>query len=146
MRNNKLETNALISLLNVYLNEFEHRDQVFNSLVFKYFYAIVIVILLPNISEHLGINLLQLPIILFRIIGLLMSFVFLYLALCYSKRLDASSDTYRRMIEKLEPEYRRKSINSTHLGKLFSIRLCYTETVIMFFLLIAINVILMIFT
>jgi len=142
---NGMETNDIIALLDVYLNELIFRDQVLWSNTFKFFYASMIVILLPNISDIININFPYLPILLFRIIGFIMTITFLYIALGYAKRLEASTNTYNKMIEKLEIEYQRESIKNLKFGKLFKFRTSYIVVFIMFSSLIIMNIILVIY-
>lgn len=60
-----------ISLLNIYLEEWRLRDQLIWSQMYRFFYAILIIILLPNLDFYLKSNLPSLPIYIFRILGLL---------------------------------------------------------------------------
>lgn len=51
------DCNATISLLNTYLTELIHRDQIFTQQIFKYFYTVLIIILLPNLTSHFLVEL-----------------------------------------------------------------------------------------
>lgn len=138
-----------ISLLNVYLVEWCHRDQIIWSQIFKFFYAILIIILLPNLTLHFQLILPNLPVLIFRIIGLFLSLIFLYISLGYATRLQAISDTYQNIIKKLPEEYQRKSIQSIkyktlHIGKYFMPRLGYIICLALFFVLFSLSVILII--
>jgi len=146
MVNEETKTQEIIALLNIYLNEYIYRNQLLWSNTFKFFYAIIIVILLPNISNFLKIELPILPGLLFRIIGLIMSFAFLFVVLGYAKRFELSSNTYHKLIKKLKQEYQKPDISSVKFGKIFvGIRTSYIVVFLMFFSLISINVILLIF-
>lgn len=95
MQNTHLSSDydTTISLLNVYFSEWSHRDQILWSQIFKFYYAILIIILLPNISPHFDLTLPPMPDLAFRLLGLLLSIVFLYIALGYVVRLQAISYT-----------------------------------------------------
>jgi len=140
-----LENQDLIALLDVYLNEFIHRDNLLWSQVFKFFYASIIVMLLPNISDFLSINLPPFPVLLFRVLGLIMSVVFLYLALGYGKRLEASTSTYKMLIEKLKPNYQRIKLRNLKFGRFFEIRTSYVVILFMFLSIIVIDIIFIIY-
>lgn len=138
-----------ISLLNVYLAEWIQRDQIIWSQIFKFFYAILIIILLPNLALHFDLVLPNLPILIFRIIGLFLSFLFLYISLGYAVRLHAISDTYRDIIKTLPTEYQRKSIEcikfkNKSIGKIFMPRIGYIICLALFLVLFSLSIILMI--
>lgn len=107
-----------ISLLNVYFSEWHHRSQTLWSQIFKFYYAILIIILLPNLTNYFRLQLPVLPAIIFRILGLLFSFVFLYISLGYAIRLQAIGITYQNIINKLPKEYQRKKITDIKLGNI----------------------------
>lgn len=126
-----------ISLLNVYLAEWIQRDQIIWSQIFKFYYAILIVILLPNIP-----NLIEPPlnckiIVICRLIGLFLSVVFLYVSLGYAVRLHLISKSYRLILNKLPKEYRQVRFDNItfrgkHIAKIFKPRLGYIICVILF--------------
>lgn len=143
------EFDTTISLLNVYLTEWIQRDQILWAQLFKFFYAILIIILLPNLARHFDLALPNLPIFIFRLIGLLFSLLFLYVSLGYAIRLQAISDTYRDIINTLPKEYRRKSIKDIKLknipiGVLFMPRIGYIVCIMLFLMLVSLSIILMI--
>jgi hypothetical protein len=144
MKYGNFENQDIIALMNVYLNEFIFRNKLLWSNSFKFFYATLIIILLPHISEFLNINHLDLHILLFRIIGFIMSFTFLYVVLGYAKRLEAITKTYNKIIEKFDIEYRREYIESLKFGKLFKLRTSYIVVSLMFLSLLTVNIILLI--
>lgn len=133
-----------ISLLNVYFSEWSHRDQFLWSKTFKLYYAILIIILLPNITNFLNIKLPPIPTITFRIIGLLFSFIFFYITFGYAIRFQAIADTYLSLINKLPIEYRRKNIEEYKMGKLFSLKLNYLLCFLLFLSLFILSIILMV--
>lgn len=138
-----------ITLLNIYLSEWQHRDQIISSEVFKIYYAILIVILLPNLAPYLQIELPEIPFYIFRVIGLLLSFVFLYVSLGYYIRLHSLSNTCKKIIDKLPIEYQKESLTSIKIknipiGKIFMPRLSYILCFALFISLFSLSLILMI--
>lgn len=138
-----------ISLLSIYLSEWSHRDNILWSQVFKFYYAILIVILLPNLALYLKLELPSWPVIVFRLIGLALSFIFLYISLGYSIRLQAIGDTCGRLIGKLPTDYKRKSLyeikyKNLSIGKIFMPRLSYVICFSLFVSLFSLSIILMI--
>lgn len=151
MQNTHLSSDydTTISLLNVYLAEWIQRDQIIWSQIFKFFYAILIIILLPNLALHFNLVLPNLPIFIFRVIGLFLSLIFLYISLGYAIRLQAISDTYRDIIKTFPAEYQRKSIidikfKNKSIGKFFMPRIGYIICLALFLILFSLSVILMI--
>jgi hypothetical protein len=136
----ELNNQEIIALLDVYLNEFIHRNHMLWSQVFKFFYASIIVMLLPNLSDFLGITLPSFPILMFRIIGAIMTVAFFYISIGYAKRLEASTKTYNRIIDKLDIGYQRIKINDLKFGQLFSLRTSYILIYLLFLSLVAINI------
>lgn len=140
---------STISLLNIYFSEWSHRDQILWSQIFKFYYAILIIILLPNLAIYLQLNLPSLPIFIFRLIGLILSFIFLYVAIGYAIRLHAIANTYQNLINSLPKEYHRMSIKDIKykeipIGKFFMPRLGYVICIALFISLFALAIILMI--
>jgi len=133
--------NEKISLSNLYLTEFIHRDNLLWSQIFKLFYSTIIVILLPNISGFFNLMLPPIPVLLFRIIGLVMAVAFLYVALGYGKRLEASTETYKNILDSLPDEYQRIDLSKLKFGKLFSLRMSYVVIWFMFVSLIAVDIV-----
>ena len=135
--------NNTISILNIYFAEWSHRDQLWTHL-FKFYYAILIVILLPNLTNFFQIKLPPLPDIIFRITGLLLSLIFLYISLGYAIRLQAIGDTYQAIIDKLPKEYQRKKVEEIFMGKFFKIKITYLECFTLFLSLFIPSILLMI--
>lgn len=134
---------ATISLLNVYLQEWIQRDNILWSQIFKFFYAILIITLLPNISSYLQIDLPSIPILIFRICGIIFSFIFLYVSLGYVKRLEAISDTCQKIIDKFPSDYTRVKL-STEIkhGKYFMPHLSYIICIVLFSCLLFLSILL----
>lgn len=112
----------LINLLEIYLSEWCHRDELLWKQVFRYFYVTILTIFLPNITSFLQITLPHnLPYIIFPLAGMFLSIVFLYVSIGYTKRLEASRKTCQKLIDYLPPELRRYSILDPEIkyGKIF---------------------------
>ena len=130
-----IQTDDLINLMNVYLSEWTHRDELLWSQVFRYFYVTVVVIFLPNIAGFLGIILPEkLPNIIFPIAGLVLALVFLYVSIGYAKRLEAVGKTYQKLICYLPKEIQRYSLLDPEikLGKFFHRPMSIVLCVLMF--------------
>ena len=111
----------VISLMNVYLSEWCHRDELFWRQIFTYFYVTLIVTVLPNITNGIGIEIPGMKESWFHLTGLVMAVVFMYISIAYSLRLRASSKAYEAMMELLgDPKYKRMSIKD--MGKTIKIR------------------------
>ena len=137
----------LLSLLEIYLSEWEHRSEVLWRQVFYYFYAIVVVLLLPNIASFIGVKLPNLPELLFPIIALFLSFAFLYVSLGLAKRIDASVKTYNKLIHLLPPELRTITVASPEIknGKLFSKRMSVIICYLLFFCLLFMSIVMIVY-
>lgn len=139
---NEISINHVIELMNIYLSEWEHRDELLWKQVFKYFYATLVVLFLPNLASFLGIDLPNFPKILFPIVALVLSLVFLYVSIGYSKRLEASGDTYQKLMDLLPEELRRVSVSDPRIkfGKFFSRRMSVIICILMFFGLFCLSI------
>lgn len=145
VREENLGDEQVIALMGTYLSEWEHRDELMWSQVLKLFYATLIVIVLPNIAQYIGIDLQTIPCILFPVVGIVMAIAFLYIGLAYAVRLTASSRTYENMMKLLgDKQYERVSIldkNEFPLGYLFKGPIAYVLVVTMFFALVVVAVV-----
>lgn len=134
-----------ISLLNVYLAEWCHREEFMWLQLFRFYFAILIVSLFPNLYNAIGVEELPyIPEVLFRIIGIILSFVYIYVALAYVVRFQAIADTYKRIIETFPKEYQRDDMNKTKFSKFFSKRITYLVCFILFITLVSIPILLLI--
>lgn len=137
------EYDTLISLLNVYLSEWKHREQFLWKQIFQFYFAILILILFPNLTCYFEMSL-PLPNALFRIIGLLFSVVLLYISIGYVIRFQAIGDTYQLLINKLPEEYRRRRIDAYKIGRFFSLKMTYLICVSLFLTLFVLAIVLLI--
>ena len=140
--------NHLISLMSVYLSEWVSRCELLWSHIFKFFYATLIVLFLPNIAGFIQIDLSAIPSVTFPVIAVVMSLVFLYVALGDGKRLEAISKTYQNMINLLpSEELKRLTLINPKIkaGKLFNAPLNYVTTFLMFSALLAMSIIMIMY-
>ena len=142
-----LNNDQIIALMSVYLSEWEHRDELLWTQVFRYFYATLIVIILPNAATFIGIDLPEVNLKVFPIIGMLMALVFLYVGLGYAIRLRASSRTYVKLMKLLgSKEYERISIEDRSefkWGYLFAKPMAVVLVITMFAALEAVAILLL---
>lgn len=124
----------VLCLLNIYLSEWEHRDELLWKQVFKYFYATVIVLFLPNIASFLQIELPKFPKVIFPLAALILALVFLYVSIGYAKRLEASGKTYQNLLNLLPQEMQRVPLADSQIkyGKFFARRMSVVICTLMF--------------
>lgn len=139
----EIKIENVIELMSVYISEWEHRDELLWKQVFKFFYATLIVLFLPNFASFIGIDLPNFPKILFPSVALILSLVFLYVSIGYTKRLEASGNTYQNLINLLPDDLRRVSVTdpSIKFGKFFSKRMSIMICVLMFFGLLLLSIV-----
>lgn len=134
-----------ISLLNVYLTEWCYREEFMWLQLFRFYFAILIVSLFPNLYNAIGVEELpNVPKVVFRIIGIILSFVYYYVALAYAARFQAISDTYRSVIVTFPKEYQREDMNKTKFRKFLSKRITYLVCSVLFITLITVPILLLI--
>ena len=138
----KLSYDQVISLLSIYESEWEHRNNILWSQTFKFFYFSLFVMVLPNITSYLEITLPNVPTRLFPILGLIASTFSFVASRSYSKRLEAISETYKKVNNLLPQVYRRISLKNIKHGKYFMFRHTDIFPVIMYIVTIIIAIIL----
>ena len=116
----KLNYDQIISLLSIYENEWEHRNNMLWSQIFKFFYFSIFAMILPNITEYLSISLPSIK--MFPFIGLICSSLSFFMSLSYSKRLETSSKTYNNINNMLPIQYRRVKLKDLKNGNFFTKR------------------------
>lgn len=136
----------LLSLLEIYRLEWEHRSDVLWRQVFTYFYAIVVVLFLPNVASFIGVQLPAIPTVLFPIMALILSFAFLYVSLGLSKRIDAAVRSYNKLIHLLPPELQTITVKSPEIkfGKFFSKRISVIVCYLLFFCLFVMAIVMIV--
>lgn len=136
----------IFKAMNIYLTEWIHRDKHMWSQTYKFFFASLVVMLLPNLTNKLGF---VIPEILhkhniFPILGLCLSVVFFYVSIGHAKRLRAIGKTYDKLIHKLPKDLQRISIWELKEFKLVNYTMGYVVPIAMFLSLIAIGTLLII--
>lgn len=137
----------ILSLMEIYLNEWSNRiDQLWNQ-VFKFFYATLIVLFLPNLSSAIGIDLSMFPSVIFPITSFGLSIIFLYVSLAHVKRLEASTITYQNLIDCLPPELQRVHLADPRVkhGKFFSHAMRFVTCILMFIGLLLMSIMMIIY-
>lgn len=143
MSNETLNKSEIISLMNVYLSEWCHRDELFWRQIFTYFYVTLFVTILPNITEGFGIKIPGVQECWFHWAGMAMAVIFMYISVGYSLRLRACSRTYEELMNLLgDPKYKRKSIKemgkiNIKIGRVFSLPVSLWFVLLMFGALVA---------
>ena len=102
------EVELILHAMEVYLQEYIHRDTHMWSQNFKFFYASLIVTLLPYLGDRLGITLpveLNRISVVFPIIGIFLAILFMYTSYGLTNRFRAVSDTYMRLAQHELPKY-----------------------------------------
>ena len=139
-------TEQLLTLMSIYLEEFNQRNTMLWKQVFSHYFAIIIVMILPYMS-YFGIDFGNaLPKEIFQIIGLGLSFVFLIVSLGYAVRLSCASSIYNELIDRLETDYRRKKLSevcSPCTEKILGCNMTKLICIVMFITLIAMGTILL---
>ena len=137
----------ILDLMNIYWAEWCARNETLWNQVFKYFYATLIVLFLPNISTFIGIALPVVPSVLFPAVALIMSLVFLYVSLGFAKRLEAIAKTYQNLINLLPPELRRIPMSSPEIsmGKFYNKPLSYITSYLMFIALSVMSLVMIVY-
>ena len=138
----KLSYDQILSLMSIYENEWEHRNNLFWSQTFRFFYLTVFIMALPNITSYLKITLPKLPPHFFPAIGFLVATLALYISIGYNKRLVAIANTYGNMINLLPEPYRRVKLVDIPNGKYFVKRLTSIIPFIMYVISLIVGIVL----
>jgi len=148
MDEKKLTNQEIIALMDVYLTELNHRDNGLFIKAFRYFYAVIVVILLPYtpLTPLLENNLFSSYKLFFHICGLIMTFIFGYVLWGYTFRQEAITETYKKTYEKLPLEYRRIPVVEIPHGKFFNHQMTSIVIITMVLILLGINIFLFLTT
>lgn len=136
-----LDPDNIISLLAIYESEWEHRNNMLWSQLFKFFYLSLLIMILPNITASLSIAIPNIPGIIFPIVGILVATFSYVLSLSYSKRLEACSKTYQNIINMLPPPYRRINLENLKHGKYFKVRHTLIIPTIIYIIVLVVGII-----
>ncbi len=110
----QLSYSEIIYLMDIYEREWEHRDSLLWKQAYRMYYLSLISMILPNISNYIGLTLPNIPPKIFPIIGLLLACFSMIMSWSYGVRLEASSETYKNLMRKLPVSYRRVNINELY--------------------------------
>lgn len=121
-----------LRLMEVYLSEWQHRDSFLWTQTVHLFYATLIVIILPNAAQGLGIIVPSISCWIFPVVGFCMSIGFLYISIGLTFRLNAIGKTYQELINKLPEKYQRISVEKMKCGKLFNYPISIVLDVVLF--------------
>lgn len=132
-----LEPERAIQLLDVYLTELTHRDTLFYVQIYRYFYAILIVTILPNITSYLNIVLPSITPKIFPVLGIILTSFFCYVSLGYAKRLKVIGETYQNLINTLPSQYQRVKIGEIN-GKIYKVQ--YSKYISILFSLVLLTI------
>lgn len=142
-----LTKEELISLISIYLSEWEHRDNVLWRQVFKFYYVTLIITVFPHITGYIDADFEINNPSIFYCIGLIMSIMFYYVAIATAMRSKASYKAYEKVANLLENEertYSRVSVSSLKFGRIFNFPLAIGIITVMFCSLIIIAIVLLI--
>lgn len=144
---NEIEAEHILELMDIYLSEWKHRDEVLWKQVFKYFYTTLVVIFLPNLTMRLGIDLNNIPPKFFPIAGLLLSIVFLYVSIGCCKRAEASYEAYKKINSLLPYSFRRIQLSDPKIkyGKYFDRHISLIICPLMFFALLFLSIVMIVY-
>ncbi len=108
----------IISAMNVYQDEWIYRDSMFWKHAFAFFYASIIVTLLPNLSSiGLDITAMKIPACIYPVIGAFIAGLFIYLACSDAERSKKASDSYKKVMNMLPEKFQRETIDKAQYNK-----------------------------
>lgn len=141
-----ISNDEIFKAMNIYLTEWIHRDKHMWSQTYKFFFAALVVMFLPNLTTKLGFTI---PEALnrhyaFPILGLLLSIVFFYVSIGHAKRLRACGKTYSHLINMLPEDLQRISIYNLKELKFVNHTMGYVLPIAMFIVLLSIGVLLIV--
>ena len=133
-----------IPMLNHYLDEWHHRDEMFWMQVFKYFYATLIVLFLPylttGIEKSIAGSLLK---TICPWTAIAMSLFWGYVVLGYLRRIKKSRDTYYRINESLPDELKLQRLDNDK-DKAFSMSMSAVICLAMFVVIVGLSILMLI--
>lgn len=139
MKKSNLSHSELISLMEVYQMEWNSRDTVFYVEAFRYFYATLIMIFLPNLCQKIGLEFENIKLLrtVSPLIGMAMSVIFLYVSLCNHARIYAIGLSYTKLNEQLPEKFQRIKVKNLNIlkegdGKIYTLRTGKLISIVMF--------------
>lgn len=131
-------TEVILNALEIYLQEYIHRDNHMWAQKYRLFFSTLVVILLPNLATGIGMDLPELlssHSYIFPVLGLGLAFIFLYISLALAKRFNSVSKTYNKLILMLPKELQRIKLEDLPI-KLLNHPNAYLITAFMFIALV----------
>lgn len=119
IKNKHLSDDQLIALLEIYESEWQHRNNLLWSQVFKLFYFSIFIITIPILSDGLGFNMPKVSRLVFPVSGFLAASFSYYMAIGYALRLRVTRDSLNNLIKLLPPQYRLLRLSKLKYGKYF---------------------------
>ncbi|MCD7722843.1 MAG: hypothetical protein LUH82_02670 [Clostridiales bacterium] len=138
-------TQEIFKAMEIYIQEYIHRDKCLWKQSFTFYYATLIVIFAPYFT-----NLFNMPeqflnkMWLFPAAGVVMALIFLFRAFSLGKRFQAISFTYDKLIKSLPKQLQRESIENKFSGKTRKIKI-YLLPFLMFLSLFILSIVMLCF-
>ena len=132
-KNNSLSIDQLLALLDIYESEWQHRNNLLWSQVFKLFYFSIFIIAFPVLSGGLGYNIPIVSSLIFPIVGIIAAFFSYYMSISYALRLRAARDSVNKLINFLPMEYSLIKLSEIKHGKFFMARQTFVIPTVFFF-------------
>lgn len=117
---------TIIQAMEHYFQEYIHRDNTMWSQNYKFFFSSLVVTLLPNLTENLGLSLPEKfasNTYIFPFIGITLAFVFLYVSHESARRFCSVSKTYNSLIKLLPTDLQRREIEENLFSPAYVISL-----------------------
>lgn len=116
-----------IEVAKLYLDEWKHRDNVYNRHTFTYFLAILLISVFPYIKFNSFISDKLNAIInpsLFHIVAILLSIVAMFVSVSLGKRLTNVSRKYNEILENIDKDYKHIKVYGLFNKSVASILSC----------------------
>ena len=137
-------TDQLLNLMQIYLSEWMHRDSLLWKQIFTYFFATLVVMILP-FADVWGFSLGDMvPNWIFPAVGILMSLAFFVIGKGYAVRLKAIGEVYDKLIQKLPKDYQRIKLKEINPHSLSNMRMSFFIVYLMSGLLTALGIVLLV--
>ncbi|MBD5499191.1 MAG: hypothetical protein HDR11_15815 [Lachnospiraceae bacterium] len=117
-----LNHDQLIALINIYEEDWKHRDLLLWSHVYRFFYISVLTMLIPQLSSYFSLNLGNVPRIIFPVTGTLLSLLSIYVSYSMGMRLKASDKSRRKLYALLPDEYHKVTLKEISNSRILSTR------------------------
>jgi len=130
-----LSNSDYIALMNMYLSEWDSRNNNLWHQLYRYFFAVLVVTMLPHLG-FLELGTLKYFQLIFPITGFVMTICFFVVMKGYAMRMGNVSKIYGEMIERLPKELRRERIVDPVYGRLMTNFVVIVMTVSLFMVVI----------